>query len=137
MTLDLSAHLSADSQRRLLLFTALLLWASMTFQAASSPAPLSDVNATVFEHPPAYLHPTEVIGFDLSGLPRSGDSAAAALRAAADSELDPAARAQTHLALAVYYKQHGKTGLAETEKRKGDYWARVARIESEDTVDAR
>ena len=137
MTLDLSAHLSPDSQRRLLLFTALLLWASMTFQTVSQPAALPEANGTVFEHPPAYLHPTAVIGFDLSGLPAKGDTAADALRTAADSVIDPAARAQTHLGLAVYYKQHGKMALAEMEKRKGDYWARVARIESEDTVDAR
>lgn len=136
MTLDLSAHLSPDSQRRLLLFTALLLWTSLTFQTVSQSAP-AEANGTVFEHPPAYLHPTEVIGFNLSGLPPVGDSTADALRAAAASAIDPSARAQTHLGLAVYYKQHGKRALAENEKRKGDYWARVARIQGKATVDAR
>lgn len=136
MTLDLSAHLSPDSQRRLLLFTALLLWTTLTFQAVSQPT-LADANGTVFEHPPAYLHPPEVIGFNLSGLPPAGDTTADALRAAAATATNPAARAQTHLGLAVYYKQHGKRALAENEKRKGDYWARVARIASEATVDAR
>ena len=135
MTLDLSAHLSPDSQRRLLLFTALLLWASLSFQTASQPQPV-ETSGTVFEYPPAYLHPTNAIGFDRSGLPPAGDSAADALRLAANSAIDPASRSQTHLGLAVYYTQNGKMALAETEKRKGDYWARVARIESDDTVDA-
>ena len=128
MTLDfLRQHLSIDAQRRLLLFTMLLLWTSLTLERESAPM-TADAGTSVFAEPPAYLHPPEVIGFDLSGLPaKPASDVEAALVASTRAVADVDARAHTHMSLAVYYKLRGQRSRAEAEKRKGDYWMRVAK----------
>ena len=127
MTLDfLRQHLSLDAQRRLLLFTMLLLWTTLTLDRERAPM-ISDTGTSVFSEPPAYLHPPEAIGFDLSGVPPASSGVEAALLASARDVPDVDARAHTHMSLAVYYKLRGQRSRAEAEKRKGDYWMRVAK----------
>lgn len=112
----------AQSQVRLLVLTSLLLCTTLVMPN-KQPNGSAD---TVFQQPPAYLHPRDVLGFDVSGL--SGrDSTEAQLIAATQAQLDADARAHAHFALAVYYKSRGRTEQAEAEKRKGDYWRRIAK----------
>jgi len=116
------------AQARLLLFTALLLGATVTIESERSGSPEPEGWSSVFVEPPAYLHPAEAIRFDISGLPAP---AADSIEAALLDSLQPGdlqARAHAHMTLAVYYKLRGKTSLAAEEKRKGDYWLRVAKV---------
>jgi hypothetical protein len=112
-----------QSQLRLLVLTTLLLCTALVMPAGPQSNGSGD---NVFEQPPAYLHPRSVLAFDLSGL-KGQDTTEAALIAATETNLDPGARAQAHLALAIYYKSRGLTQQAVAEKRKGDYWGRIAK----------
>lgn len=124
-----AAHAAVAAQARLLLLTALLLGATVTAESERAGRPEPDTWSSVFAEPPAYLHPADAIRFDVSGLPvRAVDSIEAALFASFQP-VDLQTRAHAHMSLAVYYKMRGLIGLAAEEKRKGDYWLRVAKIE--------
>lgn len=128
MTYDLFAkHLTPSAQARLLVLSVLLLWTTLTVQAELNRHGPIDNSVTVFDEPPAYLHPRTAIGFDLTGLPARQDGVEAALRASAHQLDGLEARAHTHMSLAVYYKLHGQMSRAVAEKKKGDYWLRVSR----------
>ncbi len=127
----------SEGQMRLLVLCVLLLGTTVVTQGESASYPVSEAATSVYEEPPAYLHPRTAIGFDLSGLPATPSSGVeAALLASAREAADVEARAHTHMSLAVYYKLNGQNGKAAAEKRKGDYWLRVARI-MEELADAR
>ena len=118
-----------QTQLRLLLLTTLLLCTTVVMQNERD---LSDLaagdSASVFSEPPAYLHNPAAIGFDLSGVAvPATNRTEAALLASTRSVNDALDRAHAHLSLAVYYKMRGLSRQAEHEKRKADYWRRVAR----------
>jgi hypothetical protein len=124
-----------QTQLRLLLLTTLLLCTTVVLETERGGAgDLSRDTASVFTEPPAYLHPPAVIGFDLSGLsiPATNQTEAALLESTR-SVKDALERAHTHLSLAVYYKMRGLARQAAVEKRKADYWRRVARYLSVET----
>lgn len=114
------------AQLRLLLLTSLLLCTTIVLGAERAATIRQDA-ATVFQAPPAYLHPAAVLRFDLSGLgAHAKNRTEAALIASARIADDVEDRAHTHLSLAVYYKMHGRTQQAVVERRKGEYWRRIA-----------
>lgn len=114
---------------RLLVLCVLLLGATVLTQDEPASYTTFEAVTSVYEEPPAYLHPRTAIGFDLSGLPASGLSGVeAALLASARGAANVEARGHTHLSLAIYYKLHGQNGRAAAEKRKADYWLRVAKF---------
>lgn len=124
-----SMTMIVQAQLRLLLLTTLLFCTTVVLQSerASAASEARDT-ASVFTEPPAYLHPPAVIGFDLSGVADPATThAEEALLASTRSVNDALTRAHTHLSLAVYYKMRGRLRQAEIEKRKADYWRRVAR----------
>jgi hypothetical protein len=121
------------TQVRLLVLTSLLLCTTLVLRAEGKPNGSTD---SVFQEPPAYLHPREAIGFDVSGLDPHNPTDAELL-AATQQRLDVEARAHAHLALAVYYKTRGLTQQAVLEKRKGEYWRRIARYVPPDSVEHR
>jgi hypothetical protein len=108
----------------------LLLWGTTVVARDHATGALpGDSGGSVFAEPPAYLHPRAAIGFDLSGLrPPQPGGVEAALVASTRGVVDSDTRAHTHMSLAVYYKIHGETEKAAAEKRKGDYWVRVAKF---------
>lgn len=112
-----------QSQTRLLVLTSLLLCTTLVLRYDGKANVTSDI---VFQDPPAYLHPRAAIGFDVSGL-NARNPTEAELIAETQRDLDPESRAHAHLALAVYYKTRGLTAKAEIEKRKGEYWRRIAK----------
>ena len=118
-----------QTQLRLLVLTTLLLCTTLVLETERTPKPAeADTNWTVFNEPPAYLHPRAALAFDLSGLRMPAtDTIEAALLEAARSANDDEARAYAHLQLAVYYKEKGNTALASDEKRKAEYWRRIVR----------
>jgi hypothetical protein len=117
---------------RLLVLCVLLLGAMVVTQDDGAAAPFSDAVTSVYEQPPAYLHPPTAIGFDLSGLRSTAPGGVeAALVASAEGVMDLEARAHTHMSLAVYYKLNGQGSRAAAEKKKGDYWRRVAKFVDE------
>jgi hypothetical protein len=116
------------AQLRLLLLTTLLLGTTLVLGSEQRGVPQAD-SLDVFSEPPAYLHPQTAIRFDTSGLQgQSAGQVEEALRASMRGAADASTRAHTHMSLAVYYKMQGLPTLAETEKRKGDYWQRVAKF---------
>jgi hypothetical protein len=119
------------TQVRLLVLTSLLLCTTLVLRTEGKPNGSTD---SVFQEPPAYLHPRGAIGFNISGL-NPHNPTEAELLAATQQTLDAEARAHAHLALAVYYKNRGLTELAEQEKRKGEYWRRIARYVPPDSVE--
>ena len=121
-----------QSQMRLLVLTSLLLCTTLVLRTEGRPN--GTTTDTVFQDPPAYLHPRGAIGFDVSGL-NPHNPTEAELLAATQQNLDPEARAHAHLALAVYYKTRGLTQQAVLEKRKGEYWRRIARYVPADSTD--
>ncbi len=125
----LSARPTPEAQRRLLVLSLLLWCATLVMQVDGARARDTDGWASVFAEPPAYLHPRAAIGFDVSGV-RSGavSGIEVALLESVRIALDPGTRAHTHMSLAVYYKLSGQDTLAAVEKRKGDYWWRVAKF---------
>ena len=127
----------SEGQTRLLVLCVLLLGTTVVTQSEPASYAASEAATSVYEEPPAYLHPRTAIGFDLSGLPTTASSGVvAALLASARGAADIEARAHTHMSLAVYYKLDGQDAKAAAEKRKGDYWLRVAKI-VEELADAR
>ena len=119
---------AAAAQARLLLLTALLLGATVVAESERSSQPQPDHWTSVFAEPPAYLHPAAAISFDVSGLRDSASDSVEAALVASFRTADLQTRAHAHLSLAVYYKLRGMNGLAAEEKRKGDYWRRVAKL---------
>jgi hypothetical protein len=125
----LTAPAVPEAQLRLLVLCVLLLGTTVVTQEQPAVPMPSDALTSVYLEPPAYLHPRTAIGFDLSGLPRPASSAVeAALLESVRDAVNVDARAHTHMSLAVYYKVHGQSSRAAAEKRKADYWLRVARI---------
>lgn len=115
------------SQLRLLLLASLLLCTSLILGSERAVEERADAAASaVFSAPPAYLHARDALAFDLSGLRAASTPEESTLVSAARVAADPAARAYTHLALAVYYKSRGLMDLAREERRKGEYWQRIA-----------
>lgn len=115
-----------QTQLRLLILTSLLLCTTVFVgieRAANANRPDSSM---VFAEPPAYLHPPAALGFDISGI-RAGGRTEAELRWSVRSATDGEARAQAHLALAVYYKMRGLGKEARAERRKAEYWLRLGR----------
>ena len=120
------------AQLRLLLLTGLLLGTTIVAQSQRAGAGARDAWTSVFAEPPAYLHPRAALGFDVSGLPAAAPGGIeAALWASVRGVAGRDTRAHTHMSLAVYYKIHGQGTRAAAEKRKGDYWVRVARFMAE------
>jgi hypothetical protein len=120
------------AQLRLLVLAGLLLGTTIVAQSERAGASARDAWTSVFAEPPAYLHPRTAFGFDLSGLPPAAPGGVeAALLESVRGVAGRYTRAHTHMSLAVYYKIHGQRGRAATEKRKGDYWVRVARFVTE------
>jgi len=114
-----------QTQLRLLVLTTLLLCTTVVLETERTPTVTPD--ASVFHQPPAYLHPRAALAFDLSGLKfPATNQTEAALIASAQSAQDVEARAHTHLSLAVYYTMRGLTQQAMSEKRKAEYWRRIA-----------
>jgi hypothetical protein len=125
----LSARPSPEAQRRLLVLSLLLWCATLVLQVDGARTAGTDGWASVFAEPPAYLHPRAAIGFDLSGVPRGVPRGVeASLFESVRMAVDAGTRAHTHMSLAVYYKLAGQGTLAAVEKRKGDYWWRVAKF---------
>lgn len=128
----LAGSLAPVGQVRLLVLTGLLLCATLVAQRARATTAAGDPWSSVFAEPPAYLHPRAALGFDVSGLPSAAPGGMeAALLASVRGVAGQYTRAHTHMSLAVYYKIHGQRGRAAAEKRKGDYWVRVARFVAE------
>jgi len=122
----------SEGQMRLLVLCLLLLGTAVVTQSDPVSYAASEAMTSVYEEPPAYLHPRTAIGFDLSGLPVSASSGVeAALLASARGAANVESRAHTHMSLAVYYKLRGQSGKAAAEKRKADYWLRVAKFVDE------
>lgn len=125
----LSTRSTPDARVRLLVLSVLLWGATLIMQVEGARATGAEALASVFAQPPAYLHPRAAIGFDLSGVPHGPPSGVeAALLESVRMALDHGTRAHMHMSLAVYYKLSGQGTLAAMEKRKGDYWWRVARF---------
>lgn len=126
-----AASLTPTAQVRLLVLTALLLCTTVIAETDRAGRAQSDSWSSVFAQPPAYLHARAAIPFDVSGLSSDppGRVEAALLASVHMADLDT--RAHAHMSLAVYYKVRGLPELAAREKRKGDYWRRVAKLASE------
>ena len=119
----------SQGQMRLLVLCVLLLGATVVTRDEPASYAAAEALTSVYEEPPAYLHPRTAIGFDLSGLPASASSGVeAALLASARGAANVEARGHTHLSLAIYYKLRGQNSKAAAEKRKADYWLRVAKF---------
>jgi hypothetical protein len=119
-----------QTQIRLLVLSSLLLCTTV-IREADRHTLVADTS--VFSQPPAYLHAPAALGFDLSGLSAPArDRTEAALLESAQSALDVETRAHAHLSLANYYKMRGLTEQATIEKRKGEYWRRIAKHVPED-----
>jgi hypothetical protein len=124
-----SVQSTPEARVRLLVLSVLLLGTTLVMQVEGARSTGSEAFASVFAQPPAYLHPRAAIGFDVSGVPRSAPSGIeAALLESVRMAADHGTRAHTHMSLAVYYKLSGQRTLAAMEKRKGDYWWRVAKF---------
>jgi hypothetical protein len=120
------------AQVRLLVLTVLLLCTTVIGERARGTISAPDSWISVFAEPPAYLHPRAALGFDVAGLPPAAPGGIeAALLASVRGVAGRETRAHTHMSLAVYYKIHGQVTRAAAEKRKGDYWVRVARFVAE------
>lgn len=115
---------------RLLVLTVLLLCTTVLAETDRAGRPTAESWSSVFADPPAYLHPRAAIGFDVSGLPSAAPGGVEAALLASVHAADQHTRAHAHMSLAVYYKLRGLSGLAAQEKRKGDYWIKVARLTS-------
>lgn len=125
----LSAPSTPEARVRLLVLSLLLWCATLVMQVDGARTAGTDGWASVFAEPPAYLHPRTAIGFDLSGVPRGAPRGIeASLFESVRMAVDAGTRAHTHMSLAVYYKLAGQSTLAAVEKRKGDYWWRVAKF---------
>jgi len=126
----LAASPAAAAQVRLLVLTGLLLGTTLIAEGERASAPAADSWTSVFAEPPAYLHPAAAIGFDVSGVAVPAPDGVEAALLASVHAADSHTRAHAHMSLAVYYKLRGLSGLAAQEKRKGDYWLKVARLTS-------
>ena len=121
---------AAAAPTRLLVLTSLLLCTTVLAESDRAGRP-AEGWSSVFTEPPAYLHPPAAIGFDVSGLSSAAPAGVEAALLASVHPGDLPMRAHAHMSLAVYYKLRGMTDLAAQEKRKGDYWRRVAKLTSD------
>lgn len=123
-----ATRLRAEGHLRLLILSLLLWGTTLVMQGERAPVVVEGFSS-VFEQPPAYLHPPAALAFDVSGVPvAAAGTIEAALFESVRSADDHGTRAHTHMSLAVYYKLSGQSTLAARAKRKGDYWWRVARF---------